>query len=45
MTPKETNSGLLSKMAKFVRNPTKDWGERDTPEAGGDGGYSKAALK
>lgn len=45
MTPKETNSGLLSKMAKFVRNPTKDWGERDTSEAGGDGGYSKAALK
>lgn len=45
MTPKDTSVGLLSKVAKFVRNPTKDWSELDTPEAGGDGGYSKAALK
>ena len=45
MTPKEPNPGLLSKMAKFVRNPTKDWGETDTPETGRDEGYSKAALK
>ncbi|WP_210542098.1 STAS domain-containing protein [Rhodoferax sp. PAMC 29310] len=45
MIPKETNAGLLSKMAKFVRNPTKDWSELDAPEAQSDGGYSKAALK
>jgi ABC-type transporter Mla MlaB component len=45
MTPKEPNPGLLSKMAKFVRNPTKDWAEPDTSETGRDGGYSKAALK
>jgi len=24
MATKDTNSGLLSKMARFVRNPTKD---------------------
>ncbi len=45
MTPKETNAGLLSKVAKFVRNPTKDWSELDAPETESDGGYSKAALK
>jgi hypothetical protein len=45
MTPKEANPGLLSKMAKFVRNPTKDWSDLDTPESGGQGGYSKADLK
>ncbi len=45
MTSKEANPGLLSKMAKFVRNPTKDWAELDAPETESDGGYSKAALK
>ena len=45
MTPKEPTSGLLSKMAKFVRNPTKDWVGPDTPETARDEGYSKAALK
>lgn len=45
MTPKEPSAGLLSKVAKFVRNPTKDWAVLDTPEVADDGGYSKAALK
>jgi ABC-type transporter Mla MlaB component len=45
MTPKETSVGLLSKVAKFVRNPTKDWSELDAPETETGGGYSKAALK
>jgi hypothetical protein len=37
--------GLLSKVAKFVRNPTKDWSELDQKEPDQDGGYSKEALK
>ncbi len=39
------SSGLLSKVAKFVRNPTKDWSELDQKEIDGDSGYSKEALK
>ena len=45
MNPKEPSVGLLSKVAKFVRNPTKDWSELDAPDTESDGGYSKAALK
>lgn len=36
---------MLSKVAKFVRNPTKDWSELDQKEPEPDGGYSKEALK
>ena len=39
------SSGLLSKVAKFVRNPTKDWSELDQKDTDGDSGYSKEALK
>ena len=28
--PKEETGRLLSKVAKFVRNPLKDWSELDT---------------
>ena len=45
MATKDINSGLLSKMARFVRNPTKDWSELDTPEPEPESGYSKLALK
>lgn len=45
MATKDINSGLLSKMARFVRNPTKDWSELDTPEPEQESGYSKLALK
>ena len=51
MATKGTVPGLLSKMAKFVRHPTKDWSELDkigvepAPEAEPDRGYSKQALK
>jgi hypothetical protein len=47
MATKDNNSGLLSKMAKFVRNPTKDWSELDDvePEPEPDSGYSKQSLK
>ena len=38
-------SGLLSKVAKFVRNPTRDWSELDEKDAVVEGGYSKEALK
>jgi anti-anti-sigma regulatory factor len=37
--------GLLSKVAKFVTNPTKDWSELDRREPEQDSGYSKEALK
>lgn len=45
MATNDTSTGLLSKMAKFVRNPTKDWSELDKPEPVQDSGYSKQALK
>ncbi len=45
MAEDENRSGLLSKVAKFVRNPTKDWSELDQKEPEAEGGYSKEALK
>ena len=43
---KDNSPGLLSKVAKFVRNPTKDWTELDQQEPEqADSGYSKQALK
>lgn len=45
MATKDNNPGLLSKMARFVRNPTKDWSELDKPEPEQESGYSKLALK
>jgi ABC-type transporter Mla MlaB component len=45
MATKDINTGLLSKMAKFVRNPTKDWSDLDKPEPEQESGYSKLALK
>ena len=45
MAEDENRSGLLSKVAKFVRNPTKDWSELDEKDGGPDSGYSREALK
>jgi ABC-type transporter Mla MlaB component len=49
MATRENAAGLLSKMARFVRNPTKDWSELDLPEPvlemERESGYSKLALK
>jgi anti-anti-sigma regulatory factor len=45
MAEGENRSGLLSKMVKFVRNPTKDWAELDQKEVEGEKGYSKEVLK
>jgi ABC-type transporter Mla MlaB component len=45
MATKDNSNGLLSKMAKFVRNPTTNWSDLDKAEAEQDSGYSKLALK
>ena len=45
MVTKDNNAGLLSKMVKFVRNPTKDWSELDNPPSEQESGYTKQALK
>ncbi|WP_213952935.1 MULTISPECIES: STAS domain-containing protein [unclassified Variovorax] len=43
---KEEPGRLLSKVAKFVRNPLKDWAELDEQDAGSsDTGYSREMLK
>ena len=45
MAIKDNNAGLLSKVAKFVRNPTTNWADLDKPVVEADSGYSKQALK
>ena len=45
MATKDERPGLLSKVAMFVRNPTKDWSELDQPEQSAEAGYDKQALK
>jgi anti-anti-sigma regulatory factor len=45
MATKDDRPGLLSKVAKFVRNPTKDWSELDNPDQPQESGYDKQALK
>ena len=45
MAAKDDKPGLLSKVAMFVRNPTKDWSELDQPLDGELNGYDKQALK
>jgi ABC-type transporter Mla MlaB component len=45
MVTKTDRLGLLSKMAMFVRNPTKDWSDLDKPEPVQESGYDKQALK
>lgn len=43
---KEESGRLLSKVAKFVRNPLKDWSELDTDESSTlENGYSREMLK
>lgn len=46
MAKGDSSPGLLSKVAKFVRNPTRDWSEldqKDEPEA--DSGFNKEVLR
>jgi hypothetical protein len=45
MVTKDDRPGLLSKVAMFVRNPTKDWSELDQPTDSDAAGYDKQALK
>lgn len=45
MVTKDNSSGLLSKVVKFVRHPTKDWSELDNPPSEQESGYTKQALK
>ncbi len=45
MSTKENNPSLLSKVAKFVRNPTTNWTDLDKQDPEPDAGYSKQALK
>jgi ABC-type transporter Mla MlaB component len=43
---KEESGRLLSKVAKFVRNPLKDWAELDAQDStSSDTGYSREMLK
>lgn len=44
--PKEETGRLLSKMAKFVRNPLKDWADLDVGEpAAGEPQYSREMVR
>ncbi len=45
MATKDNGSGLLAKVAKFVRHPTKDWSELDNLEPAPSNDYTKQALK
>ena len=45
MATKDNASALLSKVAKFVRNPTTNWEDLDKPVPEAESGYSKQALK
>ncbi|MBX3586408.1 MAG: STAS domain-containing protein [Ramlibacter sp.] len=42
---KEENGGLLSKVVKFVRNPTTNWADLDQQETDRESSYSKQMLK
>jgi ABC-type transporter Mla MlaB component len=43
--PKEENNGLLSKVVKFVKNPTTNWADLDHQESDRESSYSKQMLK
>ena len=45
MATNDDRPSLLSKVAMFVRNPTKDWSELDQIDQPDEGGYDKQALK
>ncbi len=45
MATKGNNVGLLSRVARFVLHPTRDWSAQDQPEPEPESGYSKQALK
>ena len=45
MASKEENNGLLSKVVKFVKNPTTNWADLDQQESDRESSYSKQMLK
>ncbi len=45
MPPKEENTGLLSKVVKFVKNPTTNWADLDQQDSDRESSYSKQMLK
>jgi ABC-type transporter Mla MlaB component len=45
MPPKEENPGLLSKVVKFVKNPTTNWADLDQQDSDRESSYSKQMLK
>lgn len=45
MATKDDRPNLLSKVALFVRNPTKDWSELDNTDSALHSGYDRGALK
>ena len=45
MAKDDPNGGFLSKVARFVRNPTTSWSDLDSRSADRESGYGKAALK
>jgi len=45
MASKDQNPGLLSKVARFVRNPTTDWAELENSPPEADSSHGKLALK
>ncbi len=45
MAAKDENAGLLSKVVKFVRNPTTNWADLDQQESDRESNYSKQMLK
>jgi ABC-type transporter Mla MlaB component len=45
MATKDDNAGLLSKVVKFVKNPTTNWADLDQQETDRESSYSKQMLK
>ena len=45
MAKDDTTNGILSKMVKFVRNPTTNWADLDSRDTDRESSYSKQALK
>src|SRR3954454_11280980 len=45
MPPKDENAGLLSKVVRFVKNPTTNWADLDQQESERESSYSKQMLK
>ena len=45
MAKEDSNTGFLSKMAKFVRHPGTNWSDLDSPSVGHESDHNKGELK